>query len=215
MQSRLLIQVLLLFWASLLLSNASTLAKMGRVADDGFPRLTAERTEPAKSYPISLTNLRVATTRESAQRFIEFRGEFAYPPGNTVLRYGYLGPDGEPADYKVVAHQPAYGALGIILGTIVPVKTYVGSYPWDDVVPAMSSYRVNVTEEQYQKFINYVETYHETHKTFYLYTDNCVKFGQGAARVIGLKAPDDTLLIPPVYVNMLRIMNEGNRTTAQ
>lgn len=194
-----------------LMSCVVSFAGMGRHQDDfAFPREPA-RLETATTLGLATSGTSAPENRNHAgERFIEFRGEVAYMPGNTVITYGRLGPDGEPAPgYKVIAWQADYGAFGLILGSFIPVKSYIGSYPWDDVVPPMARYRVRVNDKQFAAFQAYVERERNSGKNFYLYTDNCVRFVRGAARAIGLKAPEETFVFSPVYVNMLRIMNGG------
>jgi hypothetical protein len=142
--------------------------------------------------------------------FVEFRGELAYFPGNTSFIYGTLGADGEPADYQHASFQPAYGVLGLIAGSIIPWKHYIGAYPWDTVVPPLIRYRTRLSAQQYRRLVEFVETTRRSDKLFYLYTDNCVRFARDAARAAGLRAPEETFVLPAVYVNMLRIANSGH-----
>lgn len=143
------------------------------------------------------------------QRFVEFRGEFAIFPGNTVLRHGFLGRGGEQAEYEAVAFQGEFGIFGLILGAIFPLPAKVGVYPWDDVTKPGRSYQVKITERQHMRLLDYIEKTRQENQTFFLYSNNCVRFARDAARTIGLKAPEDTLILPPVYVNMLRYANGG------
>ena len=146
--------------------------------------------------------------RTHGQRFVEFRGEMAYLPGNTVLRHGFLGPDGEPEEYEAVAYQGEFGVVGLVLGGIVPIPAKIGIYPWDDVVKPSRSYLVRINKDQHERLMAYIVNARRNKGSFYLFTDNCVKFARGAALAIGLKVPDSTVLLPPIFVNWLKFINE-------
>lgn len=167
------------------------------------------RSGSRSTHALTRTSAERLRKRSRGQRFVEFRGEMAYFPGNTVLRHGFLGPDGEPDEYEAVAFQADHGVFGLVLGSIVPVRAKVGVYPWDDVVTPGRRYLVKINKRRHQRLMAYIEETRRSKKTFYLYTDNCVRFARGAARVIGLTAPEQTFVLPPIYVNALKFANGG------
>lgn len=181
----------------------------GRSALNGELATGSVHASPARA-PTQTALATAPASVPEGQLFVQFQGELAYFPGNTSLIYGTLGPDGEPAQFEYASFQPAHGVLGLVMGSIIPWKSYVGGYAWDNVLPPMMSYRVELTRQQYRKLTAFIENTRRSGKRFYLYTDNCVRFVRDAARAIGLKAPEETFLLPPIYVNMLRIANSGH-----
>ena len=201
-------------FAALLLISAPVRADLA--LDDMYQADKARTLNAVSSTAHNAAVLKSAATGTSGlnsrhgRYFVEFRGEMSYFPGNTSFIYGTLGPDGEPVQYEHASFQPAYGIFGLIGGSIIPWKHYFGAYPWDTIVPPLMSYRVELSARQYRRLVDFVETTRRSDKLFYLYTDNCVRFARDAARVVGLQAPEETFVLPAVYVNMLRIANSGH-----
>ncbi len=146
---------------------------------------------------------------QPGQKFVEFHAEFDYFPGNTSLIYGTLGPDGEPLNPTYVSYKPIAGPLGLIIGSIVPLPPQLDGYGFDTAPGAVVKYRVLLSDEQYRKLDAFVQNARKTRKAFWLYTNNCVRFVRDAARAIGLKAPEATLVLPIVYINELSWANRG------
>ncbi len=146
---------------------------------------------------------------QPGQKFVEFHAEFDYFPGNTSLIYGTLGPDGEPQNSTYVSYKPIAGPLGLIIGSIIPVPPNLDGYASNETPKPVVKYRVLLSEEKYRKLDAFVRNARETSKVFWLYTNNCVRFARDAARVVGLKAPEATLVPPITYINMLSWANRG------
>jgi len=147
--------------------------------------------------------------RHRGGRFVEFRGEYAYFPGNTVIRYGFLDRNGKPVRYKATSFQAAGGVVGYIFGSIIPVPSKVGLYSWDNVTKRTTTYRVRINARQYRRLERFIKKTKRDKQLFHMYSNNCVRFARDAARAVGLKAPQGTAVLPPNYVNMLRRMNGG------
>ncbi len=199
---------ILLAGAGVLLSFDISLAEtVARDPATGSPK-TVLHTQIRANNALTRVSAETIRRRSHGQRFVEFRGELAYFPGNTVIRHGFLGADGEPDQYEAVAYQAEFGIFGLVLGSIIPVPPRIGVYFWDDRTVSARTYRVNISKKQHERLMDYIAKARQDRKAFYLYTDNCVKFARGAALAIGLKAPEGTFRLPPIYVNMLRIANE-------
>ncbi len=195
-------------FCSALPSNPSVAETIERQSNNG-PLDIVARTETHFTHALTRTTTEELRKRSHGQRFVEFRGEMVAFPGNTVVRHGFLGPDGEPDEYEALSFRPRHGLLGLLVGNVVPYPSELGTYPWDDL-SAMQIYRVRITKHQHERLIAYIDKTRQEQRPFYLYTDNCVRFARGAARAIGLKAPEGTFVFPAIYVNMLRIANEGH-----
>ncbi len=143
------------------------------------------------------------------QKFVEFRGELNYFPGNTSLIYGTLGRDGKPLKYTYVSYEPAGGIFGLVLGSIIPFPSTFDGYSWDKSSAPATKYRVLLTNSEYRKLDNFIKEARKNRKVFWLYTENCVRLVRDAARAIGLKAPEGTFVMPATYVNMLSWYNRG------
>lgn len=141
------------------------------------------------------------------QKFVEFHGEFNYFPGNTSLIYGTLKRDGTPLKYQYVSFEPKFGIIGLVVGSIIPLPSYFNGYSWDKSNPPAVKYRVLLTNREYRKLDNFIKNARKNRKVFWLYTENCVRLVRDAARVVGLKAPEGTFVLPPTYVNMLSWYN--------
>jgi hypothetical protein len=143
------------------------------------------------------------------QKFVEFRGEFNYFPGNTSLIYGTLGRDGKPAKYTYVSYEPAGGVFGLVVGSFIPLPSSFDGYSWDKANKPANKYRVLLTNAEYRRLDQFIQHARKTKKVFWFFTDNCARFVRDAARVVGLKAPEETFVLPPTYINMLSWYNRG------
>ena len=92
-------------------------------AENARDETTIQQTTQQNALQQSQAPLQAVETRQqrrfkAGQKFVEFRGELNYFPGNTSLIYGTLGPDGEPLDYQYVSYEPAGGIVGLVAGRI-------------------------------------------------------------------------------------------------
>jgi len=143
------------------------------------------------------------------QKFVEFHGELNYFPGNTSLIYGTLGRDGKPLKYTYVSYEPQGGIIGLIVGSFIPLPSSFHGYSWDKSSPPATRYRVLLTNKEYRKLDAFIQHAKKTRKIFWLYTSNCVRLVRDAALTVGLKAPDNTFVMPVTYINMLSWYNRG------
>ena len=143
------------------------------------------------------------------QKFVEFHAELDYFPGNTSLIYGTLDPNGMPQTSTYVSHKPVMGALGLIVGSIIPLPSYFDGYASNKASTPVLKYRVLLNEQQYRKLDTFIKNARQTRKVFWMYTANCVRLVRDAARAIGLKAPEATFVLPMTYINQLSWANRG------
>jgi hypothetical protein len=97
-----------------------------------------------------------------------------------------------------------------IIGQILPVPSETGkSYGDLDEGYLLASYRVGMTEAQAKPVFAYIKHLQATTPLWNASVYNCVSFIQDIARNMGLKVPNEHVIMPDAWVNKLRRLNGG------
>jgi hypothetical protein len=141
-----------------------------------------------------------------APYFVDFRARRGAVFGHTFVVYGRLGASGKPLDGEYAGNYPADGHLGLIVGSLIPVRTIIGSVNDDLRDPATIIYRRRLTAAQFARLKATVRHIKATEHYWHLMFFNCNDIAVEATKSIGLRSPSPWL-IPHAYVAALRAMN--------
>jgi hypothetical protein len=73
----------------------------------------------------------------------------------------------------------------------------------------IARYRVGLTEAEYKKTLATMRGMQKNHPVWHAVLYNCNRFVGDIAQTMGLKAPDNSLLMPKEYINTLKQLNGG------
>ena len=94
------------------------------------------------------------------------------------------------------------------MGTLVAAPGTYEPYPWDDRLPAMATYFVELTPAQYSALIAFIERTTKEERYWNAFTQNCTAYIAAAAQVVGLKVPGGLpFMYPPVFINKIKSLN--------
>jgi hypothetical protein len=143
---------------------------------------------------------------DAAPFYVEFRTRPYFTITHTFLTYGALDPGGHPLERKTAGFFPNGGALGPFIG-IIGIGGVVGEEDYYADLPSSATYRRNLTAQQFQHLVMYIDKERAHPQVYNLMFNNCNDFIAGAAIAIGLKAPMLRTLPPPVFIQLLAEMN--------
>jgi hypothetical protein len=107
-------------------------------------------------------------------------------------------------------HPATDSSIPYIIGQIFPVPSETGaSYGDLDEGYLLASYRVGMTEAQAKPVFAYIKHLQATSPVWNASIYNCVSFIQDIARNMGLKVPNEHVIMPDAWVNKLRRLNGG------
>ena len=186
---------------------------LGLPTGAGGKALRRARAQPSLSTagafePSPLPRERVAVARVPVQRtryFVEFRSRTSFY-GHTYVVYGELDELGRRTDVHYAGLYPEGGAVGFMLGHVMPVPATVDAVEDDLVDPITESYLRVLTPEQFGKITDAVERLHADRQLWNAVLNNCNDFAAELAWELGLRTPS-TLLVPEVFIRELRLMN--------
>jgi len=141
-----------------------------------------------------------------APYFVDFRARRGALFGHTFIVYGRLDANGEPLGAEYAGNYPADGQIGLIVGSVIPVRTIIGSVKGDLTDPATIIYRRRLTAAQFARLKATVRHVRATEHYWHLMFFNCNDIAVEATKSIGLRSPSPWL-IPHAYVTALRAMN--------
>jgi len=98
------------------------------------------------------------------------------------------------------------GGFGPFIG-VVAITGEVGAEDYYVNLPSPVTFHRNLTAEQYERLVGYIDSERAKPQVFNLIFNNCNDFVAGAAHAIGLKAPLLRMLPPTVFVKLLAQMN--------
>jgi hypothetical protein len=147
-----------------------------------------------------------ADARLAAPYFVDFRARRGAMVGHTFLVYGRLGAHGEILHAEYAGNYPADGQIGLIVGSVIPVRTIIGSVEGDLRNPATIIYRRKLTATQFARLKATIRHVRATEHSWHLLFFNCNDIAVEATKSIGLLSPSPWL-IPHAYVSALRAMN--------
>jgi hypothetical protein len=139
--------------------------------------------------------------------YVDFRARTAATYGHAFIWYGRM-------DRKAVEvaglHPATDSSIPYIIGQIFPVPSETGaSYGDLDEGYLLASYRVGMTEAQAKPVFAYIKHLQATSPVWNASIYNCVSFIQDIARNMGLKVPNEHVIMPDAWVNKLRRLNGG------
>jgi hypothetical protein len=141
------------------------------------------------------------------QYFIDFRARRGAVLGHTFIVYGRLGAQGELLGAEYAGNYPADGQIGLVVGSVVPVRTIIGPVKGDLTDPATIIYRRKLTAAQFARVKAAVRHLRKTEHYWHLMFFNCNDLAVEVTRWIGLHSPPSWML-PHAYVTALRALND-------
>jgi hypothetical protein len=139
--------------------------------------------------------------------YVDFRARTAATYGHAFIWYGRM----DRKEVEVAGLHPATDSpIPYIIGQIFPVPSETGkSYGDLDEGYLLASYRVGMTEAQAKPVFAYIKHLQATSPVWNASVYNCVSFIQDIARKMGLKVPNEHVIMPDEWVNKLRRLNGG------
>ena len=138
--------------------------------------------------------------------YVDFRTRPYFAIDHTFIVYGAQDPTGHSLERKAVGFFPHGGFFGPFIG-VVAITGDVGAEDYYVNRPSSVTFHRNLTAEQYERLIRYIDSERAKPQVFNLLFNNCNDFVAGAAHAIGLKAPFLRMLPPSVFVRLLAQMN--------
>jgi hypothetical protein len=139
--------------------------------------------------------------------YVDFRARTAATYGHAFVWFGRM----DRKQVEVAGLHPASESpIPYIIGQIFPVPSETGkSYGDLDEAYLTGSYRVVMTEAQAKPVFAYIKRLQESSPLWNATVYNCVSFIQDIARFMGLKVPNEHVIMPDEWVNKLRRLNGG------
>lgn len=139
--------------------------------------------------------------------FIDFRARPGALWGHTFILYGRVDERGRPIELYHAGLYPDDGRIGLIVGTLVPVRAAVRAVPEDFSETPNAIYRRTLSAAQYARLKATVSRIRANDRGWHMLMHNCNSFAHRVAQSVGLHTPP-TLLVPNAWVRTLRAMNE-------
>jgi len=142
--------------------------------------------------------------------FIEFRSRYALTYGHSYVVFGQLGTNGQMIAPEVAGLAPASNnPFPYVLGHFIPVPAETGESDGDlEEQYRSASWRVVLTEGEYQKVVNHIRALKAKSKVWLASVSNCNAFVADIARSMGYKTPS-IYLRPQQFITRLRELNGG------
>ena len=139
--------------------------------------------------------------------YVDFRARTAATYGHAFVWFGRM----DRKQVEVAGLHPASESpIPYIIGQIFPVPSETGkSYGDLDEAYLTGSYRVVMTEAQAKPVFAYIKHLQESSPLWNATVYNCVSFIQDIARYMGLKVPNEHVIMPDEWVIKLRRLNGG------
>jgi hypothetical protein len=146
--------------------------------------------------------------REGVRYFVDFhaRGRPSFP-GHVFIIYGELNARGGIVEAQVVGFTP--DADRYSTAYFIPVSGLLGRRRVDLTEPSTVIYRRHLTAAEFHQMIAKVRQLRAAQPLWHLIFSNCNDFVGEIAKSIGLHRPP-SLLLPSVYVSVLRDLNSGH-----
>jgi hypothetical protein len=161
----------------------------------------------AASASCHVTTVPAEEAGEKGVYYVDFRARTAATYGHAFIWYGRM----DRKEIEVAGLHPATdNPIPYIIGQILPVPSETGkSYGDLDEGYLLASYRVGMTEAQAKPVFAYIKHLQATTPLWNASVYNCVSFIQDIARNMGLKVPNEHVIMPDAWVNKLRRLNGG------
>jgi hypothetical protein len=141
--------------------------------------------------------------------FVEFRARSAHSYGHTFLVHGRSGQKITAKDV-IGLHPASESSVPWMIGHLIPVVSETGASDGDfEDAYVIARYRVGLTEAEYKKALATMRGMQKNHPVWHAVLYNCNRFVGDIAQGMGLKAPDNSLLMPKEYITTLKQLNGG------
>ena len=141
--------------------------------------------------------------------FIEFRARSAHSYGHTFLVHGRAGQKITAKDV-IGLHPASESSVPWMIGHLIPVVSETGASDGDfEDEYVIARYRIGLTEAEYKKTLATMRGMQKNHPVWHAVLYNCNRFVGDVAQTMGLKAPDNSLLMPKEYISTLKQLNGG------
>jgi hypothetical protein len=167
------------------------------------------RLAPLLALCIALASI-PARAQDAAGRFnhfIDFRARPGAMWGHTFILYGRVDERGRPVELVHAGLYPDDGQVGLIFGTLVPVRAKVRAVHGDFSETPSAIYRRPLSPAQYARLKATVAYLRANDRSWHMLTHNCNDFGREVAQSLGLYTPPG-ILVPNAWVRALKAMNE-------
>lgn len=148
-----------------------------------------------------------AQDRGRVDHFVDFRARPGALWGHTFILYGRVDGHGRPTELYRAGLYPDDGRIGLIVGTLMPVRAAVRAVPEDFSETPSAIYRRTLSPAQYARLKATVSRIRATDRGWHMFMHNCNSFADMVAQSVGLHTPP-TLLVPNAWVRALKAMNE-------
>jgi hypothetical protein len=175
---------------------------------DRFPApLPPQMFQSEKPAPIKISADRPGKSRKPY--FVEFRARSAHSYGHTFLVHGRSGQKITARDV-IGLHPASESSVPWMIGHLIPVTSETGASDGDfEDEYVIARYRVGLTEAEYKKTLAMMRGMQKNHPVWHAVLYNCNRFVGDIAQNMGLKAPDNSLLMPKEYISTLKQLNGG------
>lgn len=179
-----------------------------------IPRFVSNADDGKKPVLAPATAAIAIDTKTTASKgygyFIEFRSRYALSYGHTYVIFGRANRSGEMINPQVAGlHPRSESQVPYVLGHFVPVAAETGVSDGDlDEKYRSASWRVMLTESEYNKVVAYIRKLQKTSPVWHAALYNCNAFVADIARFMGYKTPAIQLRSQQ-FVTRLREMNAG------
>jgi hypothetical protein len=140
------------------------------------------------------------------QYFVDFHARRGALLGHNFIVYGRLNAQGQALGVEYAGNHPVDGAIGLIVGSVVPVRTKIGPVKDDFADGTTIVYRRKLTAAQFARLRATVRHIRATEHYWHLVFFNCNDFVVEVIRSLGLRSPSPWLL-PHAFVAELRALN--------
>jgi hypothetical protein len=183
-----------------------------RAQDDRFPAQLPGMQSAAFPQQEQAAPIKISADRPGKSKkpyFIEFRARSAHSYGHTFLVHGRAGQKITARDV-IGLHPASESSVPWMIGHLIPVVSETGASDGDfEDEYVIARYRVGLTESEYKKTLATMRGMQKNHPVWHAVLYNCNRFVGDIAQTMGLKAPDNSLLMPKEYINTLKQLNGG------
>jgi hypothetical protein len=134
-----------------------------------------------------------------------------FPVGHVYIAYGRLGPDGNPADERLIMLAPVGGYAGAAIAGAVPVQGVVAPHPDDCVIAPIAAYHRSLSAADFEKLLAAIEEARRNVPKYSLLGYNCNHFMSDIAKSVGILPPANIYQPSLVYFYEMMDINEGRK----
>ncbi|MGL4439639.1 MAG: hypothetical protein ACRCUE_10215 [Bosea sp. (in: a-proteobacteria)] len=141
--------------------------------------------------------------------YIEFRSRSAASYGHTFASVGKLDASGNIETSEIVGLHPATESpIPWMIGHILPVPSETGASDGDlEEKYWTARYRVRMNQQRYDAVMSDIRKLQSSSPAWHAVFYNCNAFVGDVAKLMGLKAPANSMLFPKEYIEELASVN--------